>query len=93
MDWIPGHVRAVWWKWLALVGLAGALSDNLQVSAGVALVLVGNFLEDQATHLSQMSHRDADVSGLEQAMQSHHIWFRLLGFALSLLGVYVAFRA
>ena len=85
---IPGHFRAYTF-WLLLALSIVAYMDNWQKVLGVALILIGGFLGDQATHLAQADHSGPPATPIEGFMQKNR-WFSVIfGTAVAIIGIII----
>jgi hypothetical protein len=85
---IPGHVRAYsLWICLLLSGIAYAVTHSAFSTLGVALVVLGIFLGDQATHLAQENHQGVQPTWIEGQMQKHRWVFVFLGTFVAVIGL------
>ncbi len=89
---VPGHVRGYTWVLALFVcGTAGIVTGRSLPVLGLAILVLGAFLGDQATHLAQMDHSALPPTWLERQMQDHRTFFQVFGLCLAVLGVRVAF--
>ena len=79
----------VWLRWLALVLMAGVATGRPVVALVVALFVVGNFVDDQKTHLAQFNHQTETLSLPERLMQSYPNVCGFVGAMAAILGLYL----
>ncbi len=85
---IPGHVRAhTLWVCILLMTVVGFTTHSILAVVGVALLVLGMFLGDQATHLNQENHQGIQPTWIENQQQKHRWLFVLLGSLLAVIGL------
>ncbi len=87
---IPGHFRAITVWVLLVVGLVTWITTgNLRPVVGMAVMVLGIFVADQATHLAQ-HHDEVPPTWVEQIIQRHHWPSVIVSLVLALVGLYLA---
>jgi hypothetical protein len=89
LRWIPGHVKAVWHRFLVFPVFAYIGTGEVIAAAGVFVFFAGLFFEDQTVHLDQPAHHDDADTAIERAMQRHRKTWRYGGLIVLTLGVYM----
>ncbi|HTE48905.1 MAG TPA: hypothetical protein VK675_03305 [Candidatus Paceibacterota bacterium] len=89
---IPGHVRAYTWV-LALVAIitAVAVTRNWHAPVGMLILIIGEFLGNQATHLAQ-HHDELPPTWIEVQQQRHKVIFQILGLCIVIVGIYIGLK-
>jgi hypothetical protein len=89
---IPGHFRAFTFWACLILGFITYWTTNSPVSVlGIELLLLGLFLGDQATHLSQEDHSALPPTKIEKLMQNYKFPFVIIGLILSSIGLFLIF--
>lgn len=89
---IPGHVRAFTWMLATVAGVVSwMITGSWNTPLGMIVVVIGEFLGNQATHLAQ-HHAEQPPTWLEIQQQRHNRLFQVLGLSIVALGIWIAFK-
>lgn len=85
---IPGHARVQTIPLAAILAIAAYWATGLwRLSLGLALVVLGDFLWSQATHLHQENHSGPPPTWLEKQQQRYRPVFVLAGITVCFIGL------
>ena len=89
---IPGHFRAyTFWLMILMAIAAYSKTGRIWPSAGLALIIVGAFIGDQALHLRQADHSAPPPTSIE-AWQQKYFWPAItIGTLIAITGALIAF--